>query len=220
MPAFPVTNLIERSDEAVGAYLDNPGAGVIPAEATRPPAREGRRPLAPGPERPDGLRQFSGPFGAQWLSEGGLPAIGPPWSELVAYDLNEGTIKWRTPIGTIPALAEKGIRGTGGYRPTTGPVVTAGGLIFQTHGGDHTLRAYDKDNGQLLWEKKLEANPAGIPAVYEVGGRQYVVFTVGGDSGGGSRTPAMFTPGKKEAQGYYAFALPQSGAAQTTAAKD
>ena len=220
MPAFPVTNLNERAFEALAAYLDNPAAGVIPPEATRPPEREGRRPLAPGPERPEGLRQFSGPFGAQWLSEGGLPSIGPPWSEIVAYDLNEGTIKWRTPIGTIPALAEKGITGTGGYRPTTGPVVTAGGLIFQAHGGDHTLRAFDKDNGKLLWEKKLEANPAGIPAVYEVDGRQYVVFSVSGDSGGGSRTPAMFKPGKKEAQGYYAFALPQSGATQTAAAKE
>jgi hypothetical protein len=30
----------------------------------------------------------------------------------------------------------------------------------------------------------------------------------------------MFTPGKKEAQGYHAFALPQSGATQTAAAKE
>ena len=61
----------------------------------------------------------------------------------------------------------------------------------------------------MLWEKPLEANPDGIPAVYEIGGRQYVVFYAAGDPGGGSRTPMMFKPGKPEAQGYYAFALPQ-----------
>jgi len=37
-----------------------------------------------------------------------MPAIGPPWTELVAYDLNEGTVKWRTTLGTIPALAALG----------------------------------------------------------------------------------------------------------------
>ena len=46
------------------------------------------------------MREFNGPFGAQWLTSNGLPVIGPPWSELVAYDLNEGTIKWRVPAGT------------------------------------------------------------------------------------------------------------------------
>ena len=207
MPAFPESVVSTEQIQLLASYLNNP----TPAE--RMPSQRGaqtpRRPLAPGPTRPEGLRDFSGPFGAQWLSSGGLPAIGPPWAELVAYDLNQGTIKWRVPIGNVPSLAAKGITGTGGYRPRTGPVVTAGGLIFQATGGDQTLRAYDKDNGKLLWEKKLEANPDGIPAVYEVRGRQYVVFYVAADNGGGSRTRAMFEPGKPEAQGYYAYALPE-----------
>ena len=42
-----------------------------------------------------------------------MVAISPPWGEIVAYDLNEGTIKWRAPVGTVPALAAKGIRDTG-----------------------------------------------------------------------------------------------------------
>src|SRR5688572_25615979 len=205
MPGFDAEVLNARNLEAVKAYLDKPAAG----ETLLALNRAGTPNAIPGPERPPGLRNFNGPFGAQWISKDGLPAIGPPWSELVAYDLNEGSIKWRVPIGTIPALAAKGITNTGGYRPRTGPVVTAGGLIFLAHGGDQTLRAYDKDNGNLLWEKPLEANPDGIPAVYELRGRQYVTFYVAGDRGGGSRTPAMFKPGKPEAQGYYAFALPK-----------
>jgi len=73
---------------------------------------------------------------------------------------------------------------------------------------DRTLRAYDKENGKVLWEKPLEGNPDGIPAVYEIAGGQYIVFYVAGDPGGGSRTPMNFKPGKPESQGYYAFALP------------
>jgi quinoprotein glucose dehydrogenase len=217
MPAFSEGAVSADELELLAAYLNNPAAGEqmpVPEESGAPvrgaPAREARTPVIPGPARPPGLRQFNGAFGAQWLSKDGLPVIGPPWSELVAYDLNEGAIKWRVPIGTIPTLAAKGITSTGAYRPRTAPVVTAGGLIFMATGGDQTLRAYDKDNGKLLWERGLDANPDGIPAVYEVRGRQYVVFWVGADPGGGSRTPAMFKAGKPEAQGYYAFALPSA----------
>jgi len=58
----------------------------------------------------------------------------------------------------------------------------------------------------------LEANPEGVPAVYEVGGRQYIAFcartgkvfdNIGSDS-------MAWTPGKPEAQGYYVFALPKA----------
>jgi len=37
--------------------------------------------------------------------------------------------------------------------------------------GDATFRAFDKDNGKVLWEKKMESNPEGLPAIYEVDGR-------------------------------------------------
>jgi len=211
MPAFSESTMSTQNLEVLAAYLNDPTAGGG--------GRGGRPDTVPGPARPEGLRQFNGPFGAQWLSKGGLPAIGPPWSELVAYDLNEGTIKWRVPFGNMPSLAEKGIVNTGSYRPRTGPVVTAGGLIFLASGGEQMLRAYDRDNGKILWEKQLEANPDGIPAVYELGGRQYVTFHVAGDPGGGSRTPAMFKPGKREAQGYYAYALPLRSASKKVAAK-
>ena len=58
--------------------------------------------------------------------------ISPPWAQIVAYDLNEGTIKWHAPLGTVPALAAKGIKDTGNARThhRNGPAVTAGGLIL------------------------------------------------------------------------------------------
>lgn len=43
--------------------------------------------------------------------------MAPPWAELVAYDLNEGTIKWRSPLGTYPPLAAQGITNTGSVHP-------------------------------------------------------------------------------------------------------
>jgi quinoprotein glucose dehydrogenase len=151
--------------------------------------------------------RYYGQFGNLWHANNGLPAIAPPWSELVAYDLNEGSIKWRIPIGTVTSLAEKGIRNTGSYRPTrNGPVVTAGGLIFMATASDRMVHAYDKDSGKLLWERELEANPDGIPAVYEAGGREYVAFFAGA---GRSYTGIAWKAAKPEAQGYYVFALPK-----------
>jgi quinoprotein glucose dehydrogenase len=214
MPSFEAEGVSDANLQSIAAYFRNPAAGAIPPGVPLEPAggRGGRGggDVAPGPARPEGLRNFMGPFGAQWLSKSGLPAISPPWSELVAYDLNAGTIKWRVPAGTVASLAEKGIRNTGAYRPRGGPVVTAGGLIFMATAGDHTVRAYDKDTGKVLWEKVLDGNPDGIPAVYELAGRQYVVWYAAGDAGGGSRTPMNFKPGNREAQGYYAFALPET----------
>jgi quinoprotein glucose dehydrogenase len=203
MPSFEPEAVSDANLRLIAAYLRRPDAGGISEAA----ASEGPRSRG-SVERPAGLRNFSGPFGAQWLSKDGLPAIAPPWSELVAYDLNAGAIRWRVPAGEIPSLVARGIRDTGSYRPRGAPVVTAGGLIFLGTGSDHTFRAYDQETGKTLWQKAIDGNPDGIPAVYEVGGREFVVWYAAGDPGGGSRTPANFLPGKPEAAGYYAFALP------------
>ena len=65
-----------------------------------------------------------------WLTSMNLSAIGPPWSQLTAYDLNTGEIKWQVPNGTVAGLPEipewKGP--TGAHWPRGGPLVTGGGL--------------------------------------------------------------------------------------------
>jgi quinoprotein glucose dehydrogenase len=186
--------LNKRTMNALLAFIANPTAGVEPPESSRSDGDGAQGPYPNGE-----TRRYTTQFGASWLTSTGLPANPPPWSELVAYDLNQGTIKWRIPLGTVPELAAKGIKNTGSIHPTqNGVVVTGGGLIFMGTSGDNTIRAYDKDTGQTLWEKQMEASPKSIPAVYEVGGRQYVAFFM------------KMVDGNPEAQGYHIFALPKS----------
>jgi glucose dehydrogenase len=140
---------------------------------------------------------------------GGYSAMGPPWSTLTAYDLNTGTIRWQVPNGGVTALEKEGHSDTGARDPRGGPVVTAGGLIFAATASDHKIRAYDEDTGKVLWEYEAPTGSDGVPAVYEVGGREYIAFCVaGGDGlnlGGRGRGPADATP---LPSAYMVFALP------------
>jgi hypothetical protein len=67
--------------------------------------------------------------------------------------------------------------------------------------------AIGAENGRVLWEHELDAALEGIPAVYELGGRQYVVFCAAAQVG---LTPAtqVKIPGA-----YVAFALPKAESA-------
>ncbi|MFN7936834.1 MAG: pyrroloquinoline quinone-dependent dehydrogenase [Bryobacteraceae bacterium] len=147
-----------------------------------------------------GDRYYSG-FGFMIASDG-LSPIKPPWTSLTAYDMNEGTILWKIPLGEVPELAKKGIRNTGTHYPKVGPVVTAGGIIF-TGTRDKKVRALDASNGTILWEHELPMALEGIPAVYELAGRQYIVFCAAAQVG---LTPST----QVEINGQYvAFALPK-----------
>jgi len=125
----------------------------------------------------------------------GRPAIKPPWGELNAIDLNTGEYAWKIPVGNHPEYQKPGepITGSEGYG---GPIVTAGGLVFLGSTHDKKFRAFDKDNGKLLWEIDLPGVANATPCTYWSGGKQYVVTSVAGD--------------KENPSGYLlAFALPQ-----------
>jgi quinoprotein glucose dehydrogenase len=139
------------------------------------------------------------------LQSNGLSAIGPPWSQITAYDLNTGTIEWQVPNGEIMTLAAQGITGTGSQAPRGGPVVTAGGLIFVATSSDRKFRARDARDGSVLWEYELPAASEGVPAVYAVAGRQYVAIPVGGN-GLFSQNLGLPEPGPGQ---YMVFALPR-----------
>lgn len=146
------------------------------------------------------------------FTRSGLPAIAPPWTTLTAYDLNEGTIKWQVPLGEVPDLAARGFNNTGSHFPKVGPVVTAGGLIF-TGTRDRKVRALDSTTGKVLWEAELEAGLEGMPAVYQIDGREYVVFCAAAQA----TTHTHDLPGQPAPQApihgaYVAFALPAARA--------
>jgi quinoprotein glucose dehydrogenase len=237
MPAFPAIDLAAMN--ALYAFLGGGGrgrgagpgapdlpvggivvaAGGAPGGLEPPPvseqilqARYGGNNRFVGPPYPEGVeapkaRLYSG-YGLNWPY-----IIGPPWSSIVAYDLNTGTIKWRKPLGEDPEAMKLGGKDTGMLQggERRGIVVTSTGLLF-VNARDGKLRAYDADNGNILWTFALPAGTQGIPSMYQVKGRQYLTVNAtspltfgrpagGGGAGGGG---AAQVP-----RAYMTFALPK-----------
>jgi quinoprotein glucose dehydrogenase len=131
----------------------------------------------------------------KFLSKEGYPAIAPPWGTLNAIDLSTGKYLWKEPLGNDSAFKRaKQPTGTENYGAS---VVTAGGLLFIAATKDGKLRAFNKRNGQLLWEYNLPAAAFATPSIYFLGGKQYIVIACGG---GKLKT--------KSGDSYVAFSLP------------
>ncbi|MEO5591816.1 MAG: PQQ-binding-like beta-propeller repeat protein [Chitinophagaceae bacterium] len=132
----------------------------------------------------------------KFLSKEGYPAIAPPWGTLNAVDLNTGEYVWKKVLGNDPefSLGSKTPTGAENYGAS---VVTAGGLLFIAASKDGKFRAFNKANGELLWETDLPAPGYATPSVYELDGKQYIVIACGG---GKMKT--------KSGDSYVAFALP------------
>ncbi|QZH75223.1 MAG: PQQ-binding-like beta-propeller repeat protein [Erythrobacter sp.] len=139
------------------------------------------------------------------LQSNGMVAIKPPFSNLTAYDMNTGEQLYSIPNGEIMTLEARGITGVGAQTPRSGPVATAGGLLFVNTASDRAFRARDADTGAILWEHRFDAGTEGVPAVYEVDGRQFITLPVGGVGHflGGLGLPE---PGPSR---YVTFALPE-----------
>jgi quinoprotein glucose dehydrogenase len=129
----------------------------------------------------------------------GYPGIKPPWGLLNCYDLSTGKALWRVPLGELEKLTKQGVPKTGS-QTLGGASVTAGGLVFVAGTEDERLRAFDADTGAELWSAKLPFAGTAAPAIYEAGGKQFVVIT----STGGGRVGGASGPG----DAYVAFALP------------
>ena len=186
-----------------GGRAGAPAAGG-PEGAARGPAT----PPPPPPGAPAGMIAYNSPYSFMNNYANGMSAIGAPWSQLTAYDLNTGKIMWQVPNGEMPGLPG-GKTEAGSYAPRGGVTATAGGLLFIGTSSDRKVRAYDQDTGKVLWSVDVPAAVEGVPTVYEVGGREYVVFCVGG--GRGLFAPREGTgiaapPGPAQ---YMAFALPR-----------
>jgi alcohol dehydrogenase (cytochrome c) len=78
-----------------------------------------------------------------------------------------------------PASGEVLWEWTSGYSQRSGPVATAGGLVFMGS-PDRGFRAFDAETGDVLWEQRLTAYIQANPITYAVDGTQYVAIPVGG----------------------------------------
>jgi quinoprotein glucose dehydrogenase len=157
-----------------------------------------------GPPYPEGLDVPADRYYTGYNIMGNI--IKPPYSTLTAYDLNQGTIKWQVPVGDDLRALQEGVHDTGAIGIRVGMVTTSTGLVFLA-GGDMKIRAYDEVTGKVLWTAKLPGQSEGIPAMYEAGGKQYLIVNAtlapGGHAPAADGDPA-------QPRGYVAFALPSN----------
>ena len=99
-------------------------------------------------------------------------------------NLKDGSKKWEVPLGKVKMPNGETVRG---LPSLGGSLVTAGGLIFNSATlRDETLRAFDIDTGDVLWESPLPAGAQASPMTYVYRGKQYVVISAGGHGKAGT----------------------------------
>jgi quinoprotein glucose dehydrogenase len=147
--------------------------------------------------------------------------LAPPWSTIIAYDLNRGAINWQKPLGQDRDVTREGGANTGVPRGSqrAGMIVTSTGIVFSTAKDGH-LYAFDADNGNVLWSAELPMGTEGLPAIYEVDGRHFIVVnaTTPLTWGLNSRESGIGSAEPLGRGGYVVFALP-AGTAKEGARK-
>jgi quinoprotein glucose dehydrogenase len=114
-----------------------------------------------------------------WSDPSGNPAMKAPWNTLSALNLSTGEYEWQIPLGNDEKLQEKGSPITG-LLARSGPMVTAGGLVFISGAADKKLWAFNKKTGKIVWETTLPAANNANVCSYMVKGKQYVALSVSG----------------------------------------
>jgi quinoprotein glucose dehydrogenase len=110
------------------------------------------------------------------------PCSKPPWSVLVAVDVEAGEILWKRPLGVLDKLMPVPIPLEFGTPFAGGGISTGGDLVFIGASYDNRFRAFDIDTGDILWEAHTPYSANATPMTYEVNGRQFVVVAAGGHS--------------------------------------
>ena len=133
----------------------------------------------------------------------GLPLMKPPFASIVAIDMNAGEHRWRIPVGrsiAMPSVQRVAPSGEFGLLARGWALVTKSVMIVvqmgylspprlvpgknlpirDLHNLDPHLWVYDKATGEKLAEIELPSNATGAPITYMAGGRQFIVFAVGG----------------------------------------
>ena len=125
--------------------------------------------------------------------------VKPPYGRITAMDLNKGEILWVVPHGDgprdHPAIKHLNLGPLGSATNASG-LAFGGGVLTKTllfmiqpnlsHenfmyiSDDGVIRAFDKANGDELWEYAFDKIPQGTPMTYMHEGKQYIVVAIGG----------------------------------------
>lgn len=104
----------------------------------------------------------------------GNPCTELPWGALTALDLNTGKQVFRVMHGPATDGQQTG------SVSVSGPIVTAGGLVFSGGSKGRFFYGYDAQTGKRLWQAPLSVPAQATPMSYELDGKQYVVIADGG----------------------------------------
>jgi quinoprotein glucose dehydrogenase len=208
-----------RGAGAFGGRGEGPAGSGAPAELIAGSGSAWTRPETPGGRGRGALPPY--PVGVPQTERFVINEYGtigsrmkPPFTTIVKYDLNEPTIKWRIGFGDDPALAERGITGTGVPQMRNSIIVTESGLVFGA-GRDNQIRAWDSDSGKQLWSSRFGGNFVGSPAMYEMDGKTYLLVPAasaassrgrGAGPGGAGAAPGP-GPGATAPMGWVAYSL-------------
>ncbi|MYE98615.1 MAG: pyrroloquinoline quinone-dependent dehydrogenase [Gammaproteobacteria bacterium] len=147
--------------------------------------------LAKNPESDIDLSQG---FGVRIPRIQGLEVVKPPYGRVTAIDMNSGDHLWwianaDTPerIANHPLMEGVDLQPTG-VPPRAGVLLTKT-LLFVAEGNGSadagpTMRAVDKETGDIIAEIELPDNQVGLPFTYEHEGIQYLAMFVGGGTRG------------------------------------
>lgn len=154
--------------------------------------------LVPSGDRSDvGYISGSAPGASLPLNVQGLPLAKPPYGQISAIDLKTGDTLWQVAHGETPDNVRNHPLLKGMTIPRTGRTGTASTLVTKTlvmagEKGTFTLpdgrvgamlRAYDKASGREMGAVYMPQQQTGGPMTYMLGGVQYIVVAVGGQTG-------------------------------------
>lgn len=185
-------------------------AGPVVASGGAP--RETAPPNASSNEAPSYPEGVPAPAQRYFTDYGlGYPyLLAPPWSTIIAYDLNRGVIKWKKPLGQDRDVTREGGTNTGVPRGSQrqGMIVTSTGIVFAT-ARDGKFYAFDADSGNVLWSADLPMSTEGLPAIYSLNGQHFIVVnaTTPLTSGLNSRESGIGSAEPLGKGGYVVFSL-------------
>jgi len=108
-------------------------------------------------------------------------------------------------------------------QPTIFDKLTQAGISWRYYFQDNSIflaqfSTWNRDSGKVLWAQELPTGSEGIPATYEVGGRQYLAVPVG--AGAGLFAPTLDVAGAASPSAAAGAAAAGAAAASANAATE